>query len=405
MFDDFDWGDWDSQASDYYDNYFTPTDDSGQYVFDDAIGNTAGNEFGYSGDYTNYDSMDPYGNPLDFGSLAPVYGSGSGSGITGALQKLLSGYNSANGTNNLGLLKDLLSGAAGANALWQAGPRIGPPSVQATHNATPWTITRMPRKAEGGAIQMRDGGSVLDKIKELYETYGPSMKPATTEYRRQLEETPNVRHLLDDRGMVQDAARNISGRQRQLDELERKAVEGYAIGGAIPDYSDWGNLQQPVDINTLGINSPWGNLPNGPADPRLTQQPVTSVQTSPGVQQPAPSYTQMPIQDPRAVRRARHEAMRADRMQRHATGAPRFTSPSLVGYASGGQADVVEAKLSGGEYVMDADSVAALGDGNTNAGAQVLDKMRENLRKHKRSAPSNKIPPKAKSPLEYMKGR
>jgi len=30
--------------------------------------------------------------------------------------------------------------------------------------------------------------------------------------------------------------------------------------------------------------------------------------------------------------------------------------------------------------------------------------MREAIRKHKRSAPPDKIPPKAKSPLEYLKG-
>lgn len=75
-----------------------------------------------------------------------------------------------------------------------------------------------------------------------------------------------------------------------------------------------------------------------------------------------------------------------------------------VKHASGGQADHVPARLSGGEYVMDADVVSALGDGNTDAGAAKLDQMRENLRTHKRSAPSDKIPPKAKSPLDYMKG-
>lgn len=73
-------------------------------------------------------------------------------------------------------------------------------------------------------------------------------------------------------------------------------------------------------------------------------------------------------------------------------------------YSHGGQADTVKALLSGGEYVMDADIVSSLGDGDTNAGAAKLDQMRQAVRKHKRSAPSGKIPPKAKSPLEYMKG-
>ncbi len=68
-----------------------------------------------------------------------------------------------------------------------------------------------------------------------------------------------------------------------------------------------------------------------------------------------------------------------------------------------GQADQIPARLSDGEYVFDADSVAALGDGNNAAGAKKLDQMRQSIRTHKRSAPANKIPPKAKSPLAYMK--
>lgn len=70
--------------------------------------------------------------------------------------------------------------------------------------------------------------------------------------------------------------------------------------------------------------------------------------------------------------------------------------------AHGGQADTVPAMLSGGEYVMDADVVAALGDGNTEAGASALDALRENVRKHKRSAPIHKIPPKAKPAMHYL---
>ena len=60
--------------------------------------------------------------------------------------------------------------------------------------------------------------------------------------------------------------------------------------------------------------------------------------------------------------------------------------------------------LADGEYVFDADTVAALGNGSNKAGAAMLDKMRQRIRKHKRSASHKNIPPKAKSPLEYLKG-
>jgi hypothetical protein len=72
--------------------------------------------------------------------------------------------------------------------------------------------------------------------------------------------------------------------------------------------------------------------------------------------------------------------------------------------STGGQDDVVPANLAGGEYVFDADTVSALGDGNNAAGARKLDAQRENIRAHKRSAPKNKIPPRAKSPEAYLPG-
>lgn len=77
---------------------------------------------------------------------------------------------------------------------------------------------------------------------------------------------------------------------------------------------------------------------------------------------------------------------------------------SLVHGKGGGQDDLVHAKLSPGEYVMDADTVASLGDGNNAHGAKVLDAWREELRAHKRSADSDSIPPQAKAPSHYLKG-
>jgi hypothetical protein len=70
--------------------------------------------------------------------------------------------------------------------------------------------------------------------------------------------------------------------------------------------------------------------------------------------------------------------------------------------AGDGQSDDIPAMLADGEYVFDADTVAALGNGSNKAGAGVLDRFREALREHKRSAPTDKIPPKA-APLTYLK--
>ena len=68
-----------------------------------------------------------------------------------------------------------------------------------------------------------------------------------------------------------------------------------------------------------------------------------------------------------------------------------------------GQSDDIPAMLADGEYVIDSETVAQLGNGSTKAGSDLLDKFREEIRAHKRSAPVDKIPPPSKSPLAYMK--
>jgi hypothetical protein len=70
-------------------------------------------------------------------------------------------------------------------------------------------------------------------------------------------------------------------------------------------------------------------------------------------------------------------------------------------HAGGGQP--IPAQIADGEYVLPAGFVTTLGHGSNKEGAKMLDAMREQIRAHKRSAPDTKIPPKAKSPLEYLK--
>lgn len=110
------------------------------------------------------------------------------------------------------------------------------------------------------------------------------------------------------------------------------------------------------------------------------------------------------IQNPAVVARAdggvlRSLAPQSDLIQREMyRGGPL----GLLRGGTSGQSDQIDARLSDGEYVFDADTVSALGDGNTEAGAKKLDQMRVAIRKHKRSANPKKIPPKAKTPERYM---
>jgi len=81
-----------------------------------------------------------------------------------------------------------------------------------------------------------------------------------------------------------------------------------------------------------------------------------------------------------------------------------FRQGSAVHGEGDGQSDDIPAMLADGEYVIDSETVAQIGNGSTKAGAQALDNFRESIRAHKRSAPVNKIPPKTKVLTSYLKG-
>jgi hypothetical protein len=70
-------------------------------------------------------------------------------------------------------------------------------------------------------------------------------------------------------------------------------------------------------------------------------------------------------------------------------------------HSGGGQP--IRAQIADGEYVLPAGFVTSLGRGSNKNGAKMLDAMREEIRAHKRSAPDTKIPPKAKKPMQYMR--
>lgn len=84
------------------------------------------------------------------------------------------------------------------------------------------------------------------------------------------------------------------------------------------------------------------------------------------------------------------------------------------GYAQGGlnsvkedgRSDHIPAMLSDGEYVIDAETVALLGNGSNKAGANRLEQMRQGIRKQKGGALSKgQFSPNARSPLSYIKQR
>ena len=89
-------------------------------------------------------------------------------------------------------------------------------------------------------------------------------------------------------------------------------------------------------------------------------------------------------------------------------GSMAVTRPSksfAVQGAGDGRSDDIPAVLSDGEYVMDAETVALLGNGSNKAGAAQLDRFRANVRKHKgKELAKGRFSVNAKAPQAYMVG-
>lgn len=99
-----------------------------------------------------------------------------------------------------------------------------------------------------------------------------------------------------------------------------------------------------------------------------------------------------------------YNVMNAPRQANAAQGGALATLARYVQGGGTGRSDEIDAKLSDGEYVMDAETVAMLGDGSNKAGARKLDQMRQAIRAHKGKAlAKGKFSPNAKSPLAYLK--
>ena len=138
---------------------------------------------------------------------------------------------------------------------------------------------------------------------------------------------------------------------------------------------DWNKMQADANASNMSLDqfmaSNW---------PRITGY----ASENPGAQQGVYNYPQAPIG------KARGGALSA---------VARFAQGS-----GSGRADTIDAKLSDGEYVIDAETVAMLGDGSNKQGAKLLDAMRQNIRSHKGKAlAKGKFSPNAKSPLAYLK--
>jgi hypothetical protein len=86
-------------------------------------------------------------------------------------------------------------------------------------------------------------------------------------------------------------------------------------------------------------------------------------------------------------------------------GGPSQRTEFAVNGPGTGRSDDIPAVLSDGEYVIDAETVALLGDGSSKAGAKKLDELRVKVRKHKgQKLAKGRFSANAKKPEAYLSG-
>jgi hypothetical protein len=165
-----------------------------------------------------------------------------------------------------------------------------------------------------------------------------------------------------------------------------------------------------------------GGMAQGMQDPRRAQMMAAMAQQRPagqggpmGMAQGRPQMPQQGMQQRPQMQRPQMQRPRDPKtayyqygnapVQAKAMGGLSQVNSMKIGGGADGRSDDVNAVLSDGEYVMDAETVAMLGNGSSKAGAAKLDQMRSALRQHKgKNLAGGKISPDAKSPLAYLKG-
>lgn len=257
---------------------------------------------------------------------------------------------------------------------------------------------------------------------------------------------PDMQEVMSERNSappplaMEDIAQNQSSKLTPEEQIKANQTVFSASGGLISS-----ETQKIIDSLSPKFASP--------ASTFLAGAPVTQHQSPLGTLK---NLAQGPLKGPKLGSGLSHGGL----PHKYAEAAPRGHNPEFITgltgyYAQGGgtgQSDDIPAMLHDGDFVMDADTVASLGDGSSKAGAEVLEQMRnkvpyrdhqgghpvpaqiadgeyvfpaafvtaigggsnkvgaerlnemrEKIRAHKRSAPTSKIPPKAKSPLDYLK--
>ena len=255
-------------------------------------------------------------------------------------------------------------------------------------------VPLMPTSKHGGLIHMSGAGSVSDAVDDLISSNTPTMQSIFNDAQKAFQPTPM--RAPASTGLESSTKYIQQVKPHQLQQLYNSinpALRSHLMGGG------------PV-VGVGGMAE--GGLPARyhPEAPEGHHPEFITGQTGyyaagrgTGQSDDIPAM----LHDGDYVIDADSVAQLGDGSSKAGAQALEHFRNQIPHHAHGGLTEPVPAKIADGEYVLPAAFVTALGGGDNKTGSKLLDKMREELREHKRSAPVNKIPPKAKSPLDYLR--
>jgi hypothetical protein len=260
-----------------------------------------------------------------------------------------------------------------------------PPGSLISDKVTDETFTKLSTTQKSTALDMVKNGIPLNQAVQYVNSMGQTVSQPTQQA-QQTQQISSGTALSPLSPQYLTSTANKQGFVNPLSTYQRMVASDTAPlqpnpapaqdtvqvsqGNVMPDYYSYGQNQSIDDI--LGITAKEGGL-------------VTPLMAKGGsVQKYAEGGLSVPLMN-------HGGKMRGD-----------FRRGAHVAGPGDGQSDDIPAMLADGEYVLDSEIVAALGNGSTKAGSQLLDKFREEIRSHKRSAHIGSIPPKSKSPLQYL---
>lgn len=225
------------------------------------------------------------------------------------------------------------------------------------------------------------------------------------------------------------SANNAPGKPSAWDALKKNATGGAGLSGLLKAYAPLIPLVSGA-INSKNTKAPAlapgmtagaiGSLPTGHFNRTQNMAPTNNPGGAPMSQQDWYTYGQRPEasfysnnqiplnQTVAGQAKGGKTPAAGSGALGQATSQPEFNSAQenyVPDQGPGdGQSDDVPARLSKGEFVFDAHTVSMLGNGSNSTGAQKLEALRQNLRKHAaKSNAKGKQFMKAKEPEQYMR--